>query len=164
MGRDSGSTESDIKCCGERARSASTFNRTDTKSSAISINATPKPAKSSNGSPSSGSPSINIGGDKKSSGTKLAPPIRTATIDAGPSKPRSASVGTRSASVGGGGMQIVLDESGSWSNLAEKNTTAPSKGKHGMLGFLSKRKGRASSPKPLERGVLGREGARVIIA
>ncbi|RPA77676.1 kinase-like protein [Ascobolus immersus RN42] len=33
----------------------------------------------------------------------------------------------------------------------------------GMLGFLSKKKGRASSPKPQERGVLGKEGARVVV-
>ncbi|TGZ78480.1 kinase-like protein [Ascodesmis nigricans] len=64
-----------------------------------------------------------------------------------------------------GGVQVVLDETGSWSDLADKSAQPPQKNKpRGMLGFLSKGKGRASSPKPQERGVLGREGARVIIA
>jgi serine/threonine kinase 32 len=65
-----------------------------------------------------------------------------------------------------GGVQMVLDEAGSWTTLADKSATVPppKQKPSGMLGFLSKRKGRASSPKPQERGVLGREGARVIIA
>jgi len=33
----------------------------------------------------------------------------------------------------------------------------------GMLAFLSRKKGRDRSPKARERGVLGKEGARVII-
>ncbi|CAZ83330.1 unnamed protein product [Tuber melanosporum] len=64
-----------------------------------------------------------------------------------------------------GGVQVVLDEAGSWSDLADKSSPTPVRLKpSGMLGFFSKRKGRASSPKPQERGVLGREGARVAIA
>jgi serine/threonine kinase 32 len=59
---------------------------------------------------------------------------------------------------------MVLDEAGSWTNLADKSATVTPKNKPvGMLGFM-RRKGRSSSPKPQERGVLGREGARVIIA
>lgn len=80
---------------------------------------------------------------------------------------RSSSAGnnTRNASASGTGVQVVLDEAGSWSALADQSAQPPQKNKpSGMLGFLSKRKGRASSPKPQERGVLGREGARVIIA
>ncbi|KAI5807919.1 kinase-like domain-containing protein [Peziza echinospora] len=68
----------------------------------------------------------------------------------------------------GTGVQVVLDESGPWTDLAANPGTSPpgtSKNKPtGMLGFLSKRRGRASSPKPQERGVLGREGARVVVA
>lgn len=69
-----------------------------------------------------------------------------------------------------GGVQVVLNETASWSDLADPSSTIPvegkgegSKGKQGMLGFLT-RKGRGSSPKPQERGVLGREGARHIIS
>jgi serine/threonine kinase 32 len=32
-----------------------------------------------------------------------------------------------------------------------------------MFGFLKGKKGRTNSPKPKERGVLGKEGARVVI-
>jgi len=32
-----------------------------------------------------------------------------------------------------------------------------------MLGFLSRKKGRERSPKPRERGVIGKEGARVVV-
>ena len=67
----------------------------------------------------------------------------------------------------------MLDETGSWSELANHNTTLPAdsvngdgshRGKpNGMLGFLSRKKGRERSPKPQESGVLGKEGARVVI-
>lgn len=64
-----------------------------------------------------------------------------------------------------GGVSVTLDETGSWSDLADKSSPGNVRPKpSGMLGFLSKRKGRASSPKPQEPGVLGREGARVVIA
>lgn len=33
----------------------------------------------------------------------------------------------------------------------------------GMLGFLNRKKGRERSPKPQEAGVLGKEGARVVV-
>jgi serine/threonine kinase 32 len=74
---------------------------------------------------------------------------------------------TRSTSMGGG-VQVVLNETGSWSDMANQsslliqnpNAEKPS----GMLGFLSRKKGRDRSPKARERGVLGKEGARVIIS
>lgn len=54
--------------------------------------------------------------------------------------------------------------------VAEKNATMPAdavKGapakSSGMLGFLKGKGGRARSPKPREPGVLGKEGARVIV-
>jgi len=84
--------------------------------------------------------------------------------------------GTRSASKGGG-VQVVLDETGSWSELANQSTSIPAgedggRGARagqaakptGMLGFLSRKSGRQRSPKPTERGVLGKEGARVVIS
>jgi serine/threonine kinase 32 len=69
----------------------------------------------------------------------------------------------------GGGVQVVLNETGSWSEMANQSSAlvqspqAPEK-PSGMLGFLSRKKGRDRSPKAKERGVLGKEGARVIIS
>ena len=83
--------------------------------------------------------------------------------------------GSRSISKGGG-MQVTLDGTGSWSQLAkDQSATIPAealngidgkggKQAHGMLGFLSRHKGREKSPKPQEPGVLGKEGARVVIS
>ena len=74
----------------------------------------------------------------------------------------------------GGGVQVVLNEQGSWSEMANQSQglvtpTEESKRNEkpaGMLGFLSRKKGRDRSPKakPKERGVLGKEGARVVIS
>jgi len=73
-------------------------------------------------------------------------------------------------------MQVTLDGKGSWSDLARQDATLPTDaggvaiegGKAdissgGVFGFLSRKKGRAHSPKPKERGVLGKEGARQVI-
>ena len=68
----------------------------------------------------------------------------------------------------------MLEETGSWAELADKSATLPAEGVRGagttrggkptgMLGFLSRKGGRARSPKPREAGVLGKEGARVVI-
>lgn len=76
---------------------------------------------------------------------------------------------TRSTSMGGG-VQVVLNESGtgSWSDMANQSPKKADQGGEekptGMLGFLSRKKGRDRSPKAKERGVLGKEGARVIIS
>lgn len=77
--------------------------------------------------------------------------------------------GTRKESMGGG-MQVVLGETGSWSELAKNDTTLPADAKlevatkpSGMLSFLGRKKGRGHSPKPQERGILGKEGARRIV-
>lgn len=81
---------------------------------------------------------------------------------------------------------MVLGEQGSWTQLARQDASLPadaklldrtmsgetphssgSKGGGGMLGFLKGKKGRGSSPRPgkqLERGILGKEGARVVIS
>lgn len=80
---------------------------------------------------------------------------------------------TRSTSMGGG-VQVVLNETGSWSEMANQSSAMvtpkpdindPNAQKPtGMLGFLSRKKGRDRSPKAKEKGVLGKEGARVIIS
>lgn len=73
----------------------------------------------------------------------------------------------------------MLDEQGSWSDLGNKNsrmsngdernsrsggsTIGGHSKPNGMLGFLSRKKGRQRSPKPMEAGVLGKEGARVVV-
>lgn len=75
-----------------------------------------------------------------------------------------------------GGVQVTLDGGGSWSDLARQDATLPADasgaiidlgGKPevpgGVFGFLNRKKGRGNSPKPKERGVLGKEGARVVI-
>ncbi len=78
--------------------------------------------------------------------------------------------GSRKESMGGG-MQVVLGETGSWSELAKNDTTLPADAKTevvvksgGMLGIFKGKKGRGHSPKPQERGILGKEGARVVIS
>ncbi|KAM4062969.1 kinase [Hirsutella rhossiliensis] len=72
-----------------------------------------------------------------------------------------------------GGVQVTLDGSGSWSELARQDATLPAdantavdpkEGSGGMFGFLKSKRGRTNSPKPRERGVLGKEGARVVIS
>ncbi|TID20728.1 kinase-like protein [Venturia nashicola] len=80
---------------------------------------------------------------------------------------------TRNTSAGGG-TQHILHETGSWTELGangNNNSGATSSGDErdskrpsGMLGFLSRKKGRERSPKARERGVLGKEGARVVIS
>lgn len=72
-------------------------------------------------------------------------------------------------------MQVTLDETGSWSALARQDATLPADavavaeegkpaGGGGMLGFLRGKRGRDRSPKPQERGILGKEGARIVIS
>lgn len=75
-----------------------------------------------------------------------------------------------------GGVQVTLDGGGSWSDLARQDATLPAdasglnneiggkpESSGGVFGFLNRRKGRSHSPKPKERGILGKEGARVVI-
>jgi serine/threonine kinase 32 len=68
-----------------------------------------------------------------------------------------------------GGVQVVLNETGSWSEMANQSQglVQPQEDRKpaGMLGFLSRKKGRDRSPKAKERerGVLGKEGARVVV-
>lgn len=70
-------------------------------------------------------------------------------------------------------MQVTLDGGGSWSDLARQDATLPTdantaaegkvEGSSSMFGFLKSKRGRNNSPRPKERGVLGKEGARVVI-
>lgn len=100
-----------------------------------------------------------------------APPLPTAYQSEYGRRPSRAST-TRIASPSGG-MQVTLDGGGSWSDLARQDTTLPAdantsvegkgEGSGGMFGFLKGKKGRNHSPRPKERGVLGKEGARVVI-
>ena len=69
----------------------------------------------------------------------------------------------------------MLNEQGSWSDMANQSAgmvdpaaeARRNEKPAGMLGFLSRKKGRDRSPKAVkerERGVLGKEGARVVIS
>lgn len=73
-----------------------------------------------------------------------------------------------------GGIQMTIDAAGSWSQLARQDATLPadannvnedksSSSSGGVFGLFGRKKGRGHSPKPKERGVLGKEGARVVI-
>jgi serine/threonine kinase 32 len=102
--------------------------------------------------------------------TQQRDPPTSTTSSSRSHRPRGS---TRSTSMGGG-VQVVLNEQGSWSDMAnssqgmvtptdEHKAEKPS----GMLGFLGRKKGRDRSPKAnkqRERGVLGKEGARVVIS
>ncbi|KAF2494833.1 kinase-like protein [Lophium mytilinum] len=97
-------------------------------------------------------------------------PTDDGTIPPSFSRPMNRQRGsTRSTSMGGG-VQVVLNETGSWSEMANQSSAmladknAQMDKPSGMLGFLSRKKGRDRSPKAKERGVLGKEGARVIIS
>lgn len=106
-------------------------------------------------------------------GSAAAQPTSPATAPPPVPRPRA----TNRKMSKGGGVQMVLEEAGSWSELADQSSTVPgsegyenitSKGgkpsNSGMLAFLSRKKGRDRSPKPTEPGVLGKEGARQIIS
>lgn len=112
-------------------------------------------------------------------------PSPTATLSGGvhpaalsrPARPRP---NMRSTSMGGGIPVVALNDPVAWSDVAPNGQGAHSSAitptdeqrrfdrPPGMLGFLSRNKrGRDRSPKPAkerERGVLGKEGARVIIS
>ncbi|KAF2227316.1 kinase-like domain-containing protein [Elsinoe ampelina] len=79
-------------------------------------------------------------------------------------KPRGS---TRNISMSGSGVQVTLNETGSWSDMANQSQSMvqdeQQRGKSGMLGFLRSKKGRDKSPKARERGVIGKEGARVVV-
>ncbi|KAI9792135.1 MAG: hypothetical protein M1833_001249 [Piccolia ochrophora] len=94
-------------------------------------------------------------------GSACAPPHETS-----PNRLSKLPRGAKNLSVSGG-IQVVLDETGSWSDLTERPLPEPDQHQkmksNSMLGFLSRKRGRGPSPKPQERGVLGKEGARQIM-
>lgn len=95
------------------------------------------------------------------------PPAPTDYINAVPQRPN------RRITSPSGGVSVTLEGAGSWSDLARQDATLPTdantpgdgkpEGSGGMFGFLKSKRGRNNSPKPKERGVLGKEGARVVI-
>ncbi|KAH7312390.1 kinase-like domain-containing protein [Stachybotrys elegans] len=95
------------------------------------------------------------------------------TVRSNPPPPTKQPAAGKRISSATGGVQITLDGGSSWSELARQDATLPtdantaadgkSEGSSGMFGFLRSKKGRTNSPKPRERGVLGKEGARVVI-
>ncbi|KAJ9631246.1 uncharacterized protein PV06_03964 [Exophiala oligosperma] len=105
---------------------------------------------------------------------QIARPASSSKSFSRPIPPQRPMAATRQPSKGGG-VHMVLDETGSWTQLADQ--TPPGypegmggdagakyeKGSGSMLGFLSRKKGRDRSPKPKEAGVLGKIGARHII-
>ena len=90
-----------------------------------------------------------------------------------PPRPPAVAAPGRRVTSAGGGVQVTLDGSGSWSELARQDATLPTdannavdekhEGSGGVFGFLKGKKNRTNSPRPRERGVLGKEGARVVI-
>lgn len=105
---------------------------------------------------------------------------------AGPSASRRPGAALRSISFGrnrpqapirttsdSGGLQMVLDATGSWSLLAETNTATPSpappstrpgKESGSILGLLRGRASTTATPKSKEPGVLGKAGVRQVIS
>ena len=79
-----------------------------------------------------------------------------------PAPNKTSQTGARATSKGDGAQPDVVRPSKASSSATEE---ASRKGEKptGMLGFLSRKTGRDKSPKARERGVLGREGARVIL-
>lgn len=152
---------------GRAISKTSSRKRSKSKSQASSVSGSPPsipshhPPPLPNGQPSS------ISRSQGRQGPSQPPPLSPYQ----PSYSRSQRpTGTRKESMGGG-MQVVLGETGSWSDLAKNDTTLPADAKlevapkpTGMLSFLGRKKGRGHSPKPQERGILGKEGARVVIS
>ncbi|KAB2573903.1 putative protein kinase protein [Lasiodiplodia theobromae] len=137
---------------------------TQSRSTTQSPNGSP-PIPTANLAPATGQPG---------QGQDTFDPTADPTLPVSYSRPINRQRGsTRSTSMGGG-VQVVLNETGSWSDMANQSSSMiaqkpdvndPNAQKPtGMLGFLSRKKGRDRSPKAKEKGVLGKEGARVIIS
>ncbi|GAM89740.1 hypothetical protein ANO11243_077790 [Dothideomycetidae sp. 11243] len=90
--------------------------------------------------------------------------MRARDTSAGPGRKTRGS--TRTTSASGSGVQVTLNETGSWSDMANQSQAMvqeDGRKSSSMLGFLRSKKGRDKSPKARERGVIGKEGARVIV-
>ncbi|KAI5290523.1 hypothetical protein KEM52_000428, partial [Ascosphaera acerosa] len=119
----------------------------------------------------------------QSQGSGSSGTAATAAATAAPAAQRNGH-GPRKLASKAGGVQLILDETGSWSGLGDANGTpagSDTEGQgtgrgsgngtmagasSGVLSFFSRKKGRARdrSPRPQVPGVLGKEGARVIIS
>ncbi|EPE25583.1 Protein kinase-like (PK-like) [Glarea lozoyensis ATCC 20868] len=171
-----------------RRRVASTQSSVHSSKGSASHSASTQPVSrlrnqnSKSGTPSpSGSPPMDPPPLPNGHSQSKPPTVRTVSTTSNPKPPISPYQpsysrptrpgGSRKESMGGG-MQVVLGETGSWTELAKKDATLPVDAKlndsdnrpNGMLGFLSRKRGRGHSPKPQERGILGKEGARVVIS
>ncbi|KAF2149569.1 kinase-like protein [Myriangium duriaei CBS 260.36] len=94
--------------------------------------------------------------------TSAPPPQRDSSTGPG----RKARGSTRVTSASGSGVQVTLNETGSWSDMANQSQSMvqdDARKGSSMLGFLRSKKGRDKSPKARERGVIGKEGARVVV-
>lgn len=116
-----------------------------------------------------------------SGGSQRDPHSRSNSGRPAPLAPYPTSYTTRSTQPTGmrvesptGGVQVTIDAAGSWSQLARQDATLPAdantasdeksgSSSSGVFGLFGRKKGRGHSPKPKERGVLGKEGARVVI-
>lgn len=141
----------------------------------------PAPAPMQNGSHSYGPHSTTSASASRHSGSesvpgrpeRLAPSISQQQQQQQQNDFKSARSSGKRITSPAGGVSVTLDGSGSWSELARQDATLPAdanvagdgKGESsgGMFGFLKSKKGRNNSPRPKERGVLGKEGARVVI-
>ncbi|KAI9846557.1 MAG: hypothetical protein M1838_001233 [Thelocarpon superellum] len=130
--------------------------------------------KSTNGSPPPALKDGREGGDAAASRTTTQD-SQQRSVSATAGAPRAVTRlrektnrGNRSISLGGAG-QGGMGENKPGVDLADPSSTIPTegkpeaKGKPSMLGFLTRKHGRGASPRPQERGVLGREGARHIV-
>ena len=129
--------------------------------------------KSSSGSPPMGP------GDVEDGSMPMKPELQQRSVSSTSAAPPRAVMrlreqggrNVRSASLGMGMGAVAGDDTKSWSDLPDPSATIPiegkineAKGKPSMLGFLTRKHGRGQSPRPQERGVLGREGARHIVS
>ncbi|KAI5922903.1 kinase-like domain-containing protein [Camillea tinctor] len=140
-------------------------------------NGTTKPYQSSplQPSPMSNSPPVDKvypqSGRQNRNAQRGPPPLPSyhRTYTKSPSQPSGIQVKSPT-----GGISVTLEDTGSWSDLARRDTTLPtdanavnddksgSSGGGGVFGLFGRKK-RGHSPKPKERGVLGKEGARQVI-
>jgi serine/threonine kinase 32 len=118
-------------------------------------------------------PSINVPRPNQPVPGDIPSHAGTSTSFSRPLPPQRPKGPPHTSSKGSGGQ--MLDSESNWSALAEQNLTLPAdalegviaregkSGSSGMLGFLTRKKGRDRSPKPKDPGILGKYGARQIL-
>ncbi|KAI8965181.1 kinase-like protein [Daldinia sp. FL1419] len=115
--------------------------------------------------------SITTSGSRAAAKSQPRPPAPLPSYHRTYSKSVSQSPGLQVKSPAGG-ISVTLEDTGSWSDLARRDATLPadanvtsddkSSGGGGVFGLFGRKK-RGHSPKPKERGVLGKEGARQVV-